>query len=126
MQKGVRHTRGLDATMQVMHRVLEFAKAAGVFVLLGCIVVGLGIIGEAFRKHTIGFAILWLSGPAFAWRLNRPKFSAFFTVAGLRFFRGLLMTMVIAISFMMFFGGYQLRDKVGHSFVQGFRHWRAE
>lgn len=109
-----------------MHRLLEYAKVVGVFVLMGGMLLGLAIIGEGFQKHTIGFAILWLSAPVFGWRLNQPKFSALFTVAGVRFFRGLLMTIVVAISFMMFFGGYQLRDKVGRSFVEGYRHWRAE
>jgi hypothetical protein len=109
-----------------VHRLLEYAKVVGVFVLMGGMLLGLAIIGEGFQKHTIGFAILWLSAPVFGWRLNQPKFSALFTVAGVRFFRGLLMTIVVAISFMMFFGGYQLRDKVGRSFVEGYRHWRAE
>ena len=34
MPKGVRLSRGLDTTMQVMHRLLKYAKAVGVFVLL--------------------------------------------------------------------------------------------
>ena len=82
--------------------------------------------GEAFRANMLLFALLWVAIPIFACFLGRSSVSGCFTLAGLRRLQGVLMAVAIAISFAMFAHHNQIRNRVGTSFVEGYKYWRAE
>jgi len=97
----------------------------GIAVLVG-FVFGLMWFGEAFRADMLLFALLWVATPVFAWFLRRRSISACFTLAGLRRLQGVLMAVVITISFMMFAHHDEARNRIGERFVEGYSYWRAE
>lgn len=89
-------------------------------------VFGLIWFGDAFRANMLLFATVWVVTPIFACFLHRRAVSACFTLSGLRRLRGVLMAIVIAISFAMFANHDQVRNRVGKRFVEGYTNWRAE
>jgi hypothetical protein len=91
--------------------------------LLIAFVIGLRLFGDAFRSNALPFALLWIAAPIFAYFLKRQSLSSWFTLTGMRRVQVVLMTVVIAISFTMFFGDYIVRNQIGGRFVEGYRSW---
>jgi len=106
-----------------MDTIKEWAIGIVAFVAL---MFGAAWFGEAFRANMLLFALLWLATPIIACFLRRRSLSACFTLAGLRRLRGVLMAVVVAISFAMFAHRDQVRNRTGKRFVEGYKHWRAE
>src|SRR5438552_10758989 len=98
--------------------------AIGIAVLVG-LGFGLTWFGEAFRADMLLFALLWVATPVFACFLRRRSISACFTLGGLRRLQGVLMAVVIAISFAMFVHRDQVRNRIGKRFVERYAYWRA-
>jgi hypothetical protein len=90
------------------------------------IVYGLMLFGDAFRAYTQPFVFLWIAIPIFACFLCRRSVSACFTLAGLRRLHTTLMIIVCALSFAMFSGLDDVRNRSGRHFVQGYHYWRGE
>src|SRR2546425_1255860 len=87
---------------------------------------GLMWFGEAFRANMLLFTLLWFAPLVFACLLHHRSISACFTLGGLRRLQGVLMAVVIAISFAMFAHHDQVRNRIGERFVEGYSYWRAE
>ena len=82
-------------------------------VLLAALGIGAGLYGDAFRSNALPFALLWIAAPIFAYFLNRQSLSSWFTLTGIRRVQVVLMTLVIAISFTMFFGHDIVINQIG-------------
>ncbi len=87
---------------------------------------GLMWLADAFRAYPLHFAFLWLIIPIFAILLNHHLILESFTLVGLRRIRGVLMIVVVVTSVMVFFDRGAIRNPIGKSLVQGYRHWRGE
>jgi len=94
----------------------------GLWGAVGCvgIVVGLALLGDAFRRYSAAFFIAWASLPLVSFFYRRSEYATLVPSGTANRFRALLMSLAVILSFCAFANDDHVRDTLGYRYVQGY------
>jgi hypothetical protein len=99
---------------------IEFVFGLLIFIAAAIVIM---LFGEAFRAHVFLFVGIWLFLPAFSFFIHKLEV---FDVINLRQLRIGFMIFVVAVSWIIFWGWDDVRNYIGHHYIEGYRYWTIE